>query len=516
MKSYALPPQLYNGALLPLLQETFRITAHKCEQGQREYLDSFDGRLYRQGLLLMRENSQYTLRKLRSGKILCQDNQSGRRILRMADDFQDAQLRSQLSEWLQMRALIPLLQLEYHLRPYAIMNQDQKTVLRLWLTAFTLPPDIHSSKRWEILQLEKIRGYQDSARQFRKWLQERDFCRHLAHVLEPVFTDLDLRPDAYTSKPPLTLFPAMPSHRAVAQILQALFTVMRQNEEGLQADIDTEFLHDFRVAIRRTRSLLGQLKGVFPAQQLQHFRNEFSYWGKSSNRLRDLDVYLLKKEHFRSLLPPTLHEGLDELMRQLRQARSRERRRFVRRLQTRRYQRFTAEWQAFLSTLEQQAAADAADGTRDIYVLARKKIRRRYHKILRIVKQLEWTAADAQLHSLRLECKQLRYLLEFFHSLFPPAKMDRLIVQLKDLQDYLGEFNDLSVQQDFLNAFLETLPDETEKRQDVVAAVGGLIVKLKEQQDHNRAAAAVHIAAFTNTDSKRTIAKLFGKHSGSK
>ena len=40
---------------------------------------------------------------------------------------------------------------------------------------------------------------------------------------------------------------------------------LRINEDGVRKDLDSEFLHDFRVAVRRTRSALSQIKGVFPA-----------------------------------------------------------------------------------------------------------------------------------------------------------------------------------------------------------------------------------------------------------
>jgi len=41
------------------------------------------------------------------------------------------------------------------------------------------------------------------------------------------------------------------------QIYQALLDIMVANEPGMHADLDTEFLHDYRVSLRRTRSLPG-------------------------------------------------------------------------------------------------------------------------------------------------------------------------------------------------------------------------------------------------------------------
>ena len=76
----------------------------------------------------------------------------------------------------------------------------------------------------------------------------------------PVLADLmkqaGLDPGGYTSKFHLPLDPKLPSGQAVRRILGHLLGVMTLNEEGVKADTDTEFLHDYRVAIRRIRSAL--------------------------------------------------------------------------------------------------------------------------------------------------------------------------------------------------------------------------------------------------------------------
>ena len=61
----------------------------------------------------------------------------------------------------------------------------------------------------------------------------------------------------------------------------------------MREQLDTEFLHDFRVALRRTRSLLGQIRDVFPAAAVEHFSSEFSWIGRLTGPPRDLDVLLL-------------------------------------------------------------------------------------------------------------------------------------------------------------------------------------------------------------------------------
>src|SRR5262249_15729632 len=65
------------------------------------------------------------------------------------------------------------------------------------------------------------------------------------------------------------------------------------NLPGTFEDIDSEFLHDLRVAVRRARSLLRELKTVFPERQLQRLRDDLKWVQLITGETRDLDVQLL-------------------------------------------------------------------------------------------------------------------------------------------------------------------------------------------------------------------------------
>jgi len=73
----------------------------------------------------------------------------------------------------------------------------------------------------------------------------------------------------------IELEPDLPAHKAITRILQHLLPAMALNELGLRADTHTEFLHGFRVAIRRTRTALGQFREMLPQPAMVHFRREF-------------------------------------------------------------------------------------------------------------------------------------------------------------------------------------------------------------------------------------------------
>ena len=62
------------------------------------------------------------------------------------------------------------------------------------------------------------------------------------------------RPGDYTSKLKLRLDPASTALDAVVTVLRALLATMLVNEPGTRADVDSEFLHDYRVAVRRSRA----------------------------------------------------------------------------------------------------------------------------------------------------------------------------------------------------------------------------------------------------------------------
>ena len=75
---------------------------------------------------------------------------------------------------------------------------------------------------------------------------------------------------------------------------EAMLEVIEANLEGTIADIDSEFLHDLRVSVRRSRAVQRELKRVFPPDELAHFRAEFRWLQQATGDVRDLDVHVLE------------------------------------------------------------------------------------------------------------------------------------------------------------------------------------------------------------------------------
>jgi CHAD domain-containing protein len=317
------------------------------------------------------------------------------------------------------------------------------------------------------------------------------------------------KPGDYASKFVLDLAPDLHSEKATRMILRYLIDVMKRNERGVKADTDTEFLHDFRVSSRRIRSALGQIRGVFPKEKAGQFRKDFAILGKTTNKLRDLDVYLLKKEQYRALLPQHTVSGLDLFFQDLSEERRSELKNVRKFLNSMVYKKIVSRWEEFIDSETAFAAEEAKNAQRPVLELAQRIIFRRYKQIIRDGKKVNAASPDEQLHQLRIDCKKLRYLLEFYASLFPKKNMLLLIGQLKKLQDNLGDFNDLFVQQEHLKEYLSHIKKSRADSLLTAAAIGGLITALSQRQQSVRSEFKQRFKVFRARENHALFTKLF-------
>ncbi|MFI5324561.1 MAG: CHAD domain-containing protein, partial [Thermodesulfobacteriota bacterium] len=324
--------------------------------------------------------------------------------------------------------------------------------------------------------------------------------REEGNILSIALRAAGMTAGGYSSKVGIELEPDMPLAAALKIILKSLLETMKMNEEGIVLDIDTEFLHDYRVAVRRTRSALTLIKGVFPESVKERFKTDFARIGKKSNELRDLDIYLLRKERYMEMLPPNLRPGLEHLYEIIGRERENALGEFVRELSSDTYAHSIESWENFLN--EPFTGEGALEGASvPVIGLARKRIRKRYKKAVRLGKEINEKSPDVDLHSLRIECKKLRYYLEFFESLFPESEIKAAIKHLKILQDNLGDFNDLRVQQERLRGYISKM-DSSERAGYTIAAAGGLISRLYERQKEIRSQFSERFDEFSEGEMK--------------
>jgi CHAD domain-containing protein len=470
--------------------------------------DAFDWRLFAQSTMLRRSGNEWLLTSFTDGRTLRCD--AGDQCPMFVWDLPDGALRQTLKPILKARALFELATVDVEETTYRILNNDQKTVARIDYVRIRATLDAAGSTAATYVRLRPVRGYEGHARRLSEALAVGARLDSMEKTIAiDALAAVGRSPGDYSAKLDFKLDPAQRSDEAAKVIYRRLLETMRANEAGICEDIDIEFLHDYRVAIRRTRSALSQIRGVFPSATTDHFKQTFRELGTRTNLLRDLDVYLLAEEDYRSMLPENLRADIFPLFDLLRSQRSAALNQVIEGLGTDEYAAALAEWETYLEHpgVDDPTAPNAA---LPVIKLARKRIYKRYQRVVESGTYILDHTEDELLHALRLECKKLRYLLEFFASLFPKKEITRLIKQLKQLQENLGDFTDLSVQQESLMEMADQLPDEDPRTRRALIATGALVDTLSREQrivKSNFAATFTHFAAPAN---QTEFQELFG------
>ncbi|MGK2877762.1 MAG: CHAD domain-containing protein [Solirubrobacterales bacterium] len=268
------------------------------------------------------------------------------------------------------------------------------------------------------------------------------------------------------------------SDEAVAEILLEQVAIIRANVDGAVAGEDPEALHDLRVAVRRTRSVLKGMPGVFAPRELTRFKTEFKELQAITGPVRDLDVLLEDLESL-SEQRPELAQEIAALRAELVRKRCDAQTRLSRRLKSKRFAELIDNWQATLCSLPTADEADRPDSAVPIGKLAAARIaadRKRFDELSRAALK---SADPAAVHHARKRGKALRYNLGFFGDLGDKKRAKRLTGRLEKIQDELGEYQDTIVQEDALR-------DAAETAASIPAAIaaGALIERALDERDY--------------------------------
>lgn len=207
-------------------------------------------------------------------------------------------------------------------------------------------------------------------------------------------------------------------------------------------------------------------------------------------------------------LPPSLCDDINFLFDYLRKKRSKALQRLIRGLKSKKYARIINDWEDFLNK-PQTASPTATNAELRIIDLARKRIYKKYRDIVKTGSLIKEDIEDRMLHILRIHCKKLRYLMEFFSSLFPPKEIDTLIKQLRKLQDNLGVFNDLHVQEQYLLNITKELPVVEEQLKKTSMAIRELVNTLSKEKMIVKDAFAETFKDFSSPKNKALFQQLF-------
>jgi CHAD domain-containing protein len=480
-------------------------------QRDRRFYDTFDGLLRAAGLSFVHESGRSALVWIDGGaeRAATAAPDAPERVL--AAELEPGALRDALAATIEVRALLPLVRIHGAQRAFGVLDGGEKTVVRLTLEEPAVVASPHRTLALAPrLRLTAVRGYDDELARVRTTLVEDLGLREAERSeLDEAVLATGASPGGVSARVDVALAPDERADVAVASILKRLAAVMEANLPGTIADIDPEFVHDYRVAVRRSRAVMRELKRVFPPEQLARFRVELRWLQQITGPARDLDVYVLDFDELRSGLAEPVRSDLEPLLRVLRDRRTVAHRDMVWALRSDRALELRAQWPAFLRELVLLSAEDRPDATRPIGELSGERIVKVYRRMVKMGNAIDDSTPAESLHELRKQGKELRYLLELFGvPLHSSDVVKPLVRALKSLQDTLGRHQDREVQIATLRSFRDdvaTLPGGPA----ALMAMGVLIEHLGEDERAARAEFAERFAVFASKPQRALVRETF-------
>lgn len=280
---------------------------------------------------------------------------------------------------------------------------------------------------------------------------------------------------------------------ALAKIVAEQLERLTRHEPATRAGRDSEALHQMRVAIRRLRAAMRFFEGALPARTRGALDDELRWLGRALAPVRDLDVQLERfgaegahgeadPAHVSD--DPDAHDArhaalLDALREWLGSQREAGRVAMLEVLDGERYPRLVARLERIAAGQERLLVR--ARGTAVAWRGA-DAIEKAHKRVLKQGRRVGSPARARDLHELRIRAKRLRYVLEFVSDL-SGREGRRLVKDLADLQELLGEHQDACVAADVLRRFIESAPAAEASAR--AAAVASLLAG-----EHHRASEA--------------------------
>jgi CHAD domain-containing protein/CYTH domain-containing protein len=252
-----------------------------------------------------------------------------------------------------------------------------------------------------------------------------------------------------------------PTVDAVRRIARGYLADATRALDRLNDRKDGEALHDFRVAIRRLRSLLRAYRRWVGRLGTGKVRGRLRDLGGATNAGRDAEVQIAWLEAQRGTLARGERTGLNWILRRLRAVR-RESYAAARRQVRQEFGRTAAMLARRLDAVD-----DRSPPLRETFGLLLRQQAADLETRLAAIHDAE---DEAHAHAARISAKRLRYLLEPLRR--ESEGIQQLVDHLRALQDLLGELHDAHVLEGTLLAALERTARERRKGLRAIALEG--------------------------------------------
>ncbi|MCG8588365.1 MAG: CHAD domain-containing protein [Proteobacteria bacterium] len=457
---------------------------------ERRFFDTAEGHLASAGV---------TLRLQRSGRSTVQTLSSIGRWLPAGEwenpvsdlrpeleRLPDPQIQSRFAERIGSLPLLPVL--EARVRRTSRLLQEGDHQLRLSLEVAALRGADQSERSVCELGLESLAGAPAFPYELAQQLCDRVRLKPVPAAPGTHSLDELLGHAPKPSRAPrLVLERGVTLDAALARIFRSGLQHALLNEEPARAGEDPEGVHQLRVALRRLRSALSCFRDVIPATDAKRLGAELKWLASELGDARDLDVFLGE-----TLAPVLAAFPGDAALARLHQAAELERADAYDRVQAALASPRVAQlWLDLGSWIERRGWREQPVSPRSARLFAPARevggsiLAKRHKKVRRLGRNLAERGVEER-HQLRLQCKKLRYAVEFLESLYARKRTRRYRRRMASLQEVLGHLNDQSTADRVLGRLVDRLGLEaTPAVQRGAGVVAGWTAHLaQERLDH--------------------------------
>ncbi len=466
-------------------------------------LDTFDGRLYDAGLELRAAETDETVLVLTD-----RDGTSAHltvpRPPRFANELPAGPFRARLEDVVESRVLLPKVALTGTTTRLELHDAAGKLVGAANVGAQLRLGD--DDVIGPFIELEELVGYPKPARRANQALEELGLtgAPGIMITVAAGLAGIDLK--GFDGSPEVSLDVAGPAIDGMRAVLAKLADAIAANAPGTIERLDPEFLHDLRVAVRRTRSVLSHAKGVLPDDVRARAQTELRQMSDLTGPPRDLDVYLLGWDGYTSALGPDVAADLEPVRTRLLRDRDVAYAALIEHLQSPRAASMLAAWQSWLRDPLPEDLPEKA--LQPLGRVVAKRIEKAQATLLDQGRAITEESPPTALHDLRKDAKKLRYLLECFGGVLATGPRKLLVKQLKALQENLGLHQDAEVHMSELQAISSALHDEGASARTMLA-IGRLVGSLDQVLRDTREQFAARFEAYdTATTHEALVAAL--------
>jgi|GEM_PF-3174169 len=411
------------------------------------YLDSMDGLLQAKQLIAIQKNGHFWLGKL--NKIPTSKQWIRQRQFTVANQCRYQPWRQKLDKALGLRALKTHKAIDWNATDWLVITDSGDKLAEV--TSYQSSND----KPLVVMALTIEKGAKNQ------------LFKSLSNARQLSNDDIYLPAITYQPKPELAMQYSDSGRAVINRFGDALLNVVDTNFDEVINDLDIECLHEYRVALRRFRSLLPLTKSFYTEGEYIHAANALKALMAPTGETRDLDVFLTTQPQMLGALPSTLQPGVNAFYAWLAKRRQQAFRRLTRQMRQ-------PSYRANIDTLRQLCLATHSASIAG--PIAIRALSKKYAKARKLINGLGPSSHEEAIHQARIACKKLRYALEFATPLL--TRPYDLIKPLKDIQESLGAFNDVCVQRQFM---LDSLEQYHGKEPTVYAVIGAMLLKQEQR-----------------------------------